>query len=93
MRSLSDTLLDAQKSAAAEPYVKVEVVAKVGGVTRFNWSRLYEGAEADCFHGATMPSDGSLIRLRVASEGGTLYRQRVTDPGPASDFSVWTSWG
>jgi len=93
MRSLSDTLLEAQKSATGRPYVKVEIKAKVGGVTRFNWSRLYEGTEADCFHALAMPGDGSLIRLRVASPGGTLYRQRVTDPGPASDFSLWTSWG
>lgn len=93
MRSLSDTLLEAQKSPTSKPYVKVEVVEKVGGVTRFNWERLYEGGEADCYHAATMPGDGSLVRLRIASPGGTLYRQRVSDPGPESDFSNWTDWG
>jgi len=93
MRSLSDTLLEAQKSATAEPYVKVEAVEKVAGVTRFNWERLYQGGEADCFHAATLPGDGSLIRLRVASPGGTLYRQRVTNPDQNSDYSQWTDWG
>ena len=95
MRSLTATLTAAQKSASAKPYIKAEVWTKVGGVARFNWSRLYEGAEADCFHGATMPGPGdtSLIRIRVASEGGTLYRQRVTSTDENSDYSNWTSWG
>lgn len=93
MRNLSDTLLEAQKSASAEPYVKVEVVAKFAGVTSFKWQRLYQGAEADCFHAATLPGDGSLIRIRVASPGGTLYRQRVTNPDENSDYSQWSGWG
>jgi len=92
MRTLSDTLLAAQRSKSGLPYVKVQVSNRVAGITRLDWERLYQGSEPDSHHAATMPGDGSLIRLRVASPGGALYRQRVTSPGPESDFSLWTEW-
>lgn len=91
MRTLPATLTAAQKSLSSYPHPKVEVFDKVGGITRLTWTRYYTGAEAENFHAAAMPGDGSLIRLRVASTN--LYRQRVTSPGPGSDYSVWTSWG
>jgi len=77
MRSLSNTLLEAQRSGASLPYVRLEIVAKVGGVTRFDWERLYQGGEPDFFHAATLPGDGSLIRLRVDPADNKLYRQKV----------------
>ncbi len=92
MRTLSDTLLAAQRSKSGLPYVKVQVSNRVAGITRLDWEPLYQGSEPDSHHAATMPGDGSLIRLRVASPGGALYRQRVTSPGPESDFSLWTEW-
>jgi len=70
-------LLQAQKSSARLPYIKVEVVERVGGVTRLDWDSIYSGAEADHFHAVTMPGDGSLIRLRVDPEDDKLYFQRV----------------
>jgi len=92
MRSLTPTLLAAQKKAAVIPYVKVEASNKIAGVVRYDWTRLYTGSEDDYFHSLTIPGDGSLIRVRVTSptDGRKLYRQRVTDPGPESDFSQWT---
>jgi len=92
MRSLSDTLLAAQKEASRTPYVKVEARNTIYGVMRYDWARLYTGSEDDCFHAVTMPSDGSLIRVRVTppADGRKLYRQRVANPGPESDFSQWT---
>ena len=77
MRTLSNSLLSAQRSGASLPYVKVEIVAKVGGVTRFNWERLYQGGEPDYFHAIAMPGDGSLIRLRVDPADNKLYWQKV----------------
>jgi len=77
VRNLSSTLLAAQKKATRRPYVKVQVVERVGGITRFNWSTLYEGDEADHFHAATCPGDGSLIRLRVDPADNKLYRQKA----------------
>jgi len=91
VRSLTSTLLAAQKEATRTPYVKVEVYNTVSGVVRLNWSRLYTGSEDDYFHAVTMPGDGSLIRVRVTppADSRKLYRQRVASPGPESDFSQW----
>lgn len=93
MRTLSSTLLAAQKSASRRPYVKVEAVNKIAGVVRLEWSRLYAGEEPDCHHAAAMPADGSLVRARVDSSSGYLYRQRIAGPCPESDFSAWTQVG
>ncbi|MBI4301760.1 MAG: hypothetical protein HY664_04055 [Chloroflexi bacterium] len=93
MRSLSSTLLAAQKSKSASPYVKIEIVDRVAGVARLNWSRLYTGSEADCYHALAVAGDGSLIRARVDASTYQLYYQRVTNPGPGSDFSGWTGVG
>ena len=92
MRQLSETLLAAQKEASRTPYVKVEAKNKVAGVVRLDWERLYTGSEDDYYHALTMPGDGSLIRARITLPGDSrkLYRQRVANPGPLSDFSTWT---
>jgi hypothetical protein len=88
MRILPSDLLAAQRTASAIPYVNVEIADRTGGIRRLDWQRLYSGSEADGYHAATMPGDGSLIRCRVNS--GSLYVQRVTNPGPGSNFSDWT---
>ncbi len=92
MRSLTSTLLAAQKEASHIPYVKVEAKNRIAGVVRLDWERLYTGNEDDYFHALTIPGDGSLIRARVTppADGRKLYRQRVANPGPSSDFSTWT---
>ncbi len=92
MRSLSATLLAAQQEASHIPYLKLEASNKIAGVVRLDWTRLYTGTEDDYFHALTMPADGSLIRVRVtpSADGRKLYRQRVANPAPASDFSSWT---
>jgi len=92
MRSLTSTLLAAQKEASRTPFVKVEAKNKIAEVVRLDWTRLYTGSEADYFHALAIPDDGSLIRVRVTppSDVRKLYRQRVTSPGPESDFSQWT---
>jgi len=92
MRSLTSTLLAAQKEASRIPYVKVEAKNKIADVVRLDWTRLYTGSEDDYFHAVTMPGDGSLVRARITLpvDGRKLYRQRVANPGPSSDFSTWT---
>lgn len=95
MRQLTSTLLAAQKQATATPYVKVEVKNRIAGVVRYAWSRLYDGSEDDYFHALTMPGDGSLVRVRLTlpADSRKLYRQRVANPDPDSDFSQWTYTG
>ncbi len=95
MRTLSSTLLAEQKvlpGRTRTPYVKVEAKNLVNGVVRLAWTRLYTGSEDDYFHCVAMPSDGSLIRLRVTppSDSRKLYYQRVTSPDENSDYSSWT---
>ncbi|MBC8477050.1 MAG: hypothetical protein H8D49_01770, partial [Dehalococcoidia bacterium] len=95
MKQLSSTLSAEQKSASRTPYVKLEARAKIAGIIRLDWDRLYTGSEDDYFHGMTMPGDGSLVRARITPPGDArkLYRQRVASPGPSSDFSTWSYTG
>ncbi len=92
MRNLTSTLLAAQQEASHTPYVKVEARNKIAGVVRLDWERLYTGSEDDYFHALTIPGDGSLIRVRITppADSRKLYRQRVANPGPSSDFGTWT---
>ena len=92
MRTLTETILAAQKQPSSTPYVKVEAKNKIAGVVSYDWSRLYTGPEDDYYHALAFAGDGSLIRVRITppADGNKLYRQRVTSPGPGSDFSQWT---
>ena len=92
MRSLTSTLLAAQKQATRSPYVKVEAKNTISGVVKLDWTRFYTGSEDDYFHALTMPGDSSLIRVRITlpADSRKLYRQRVANPGPSSDYSQWT---
>jgi hypothetical protein len=91
MRSLSSTLLAAQRSASASPYLRVELSDYFGDVWRLRWTRYYEGAEGDLAAAAAVAADGSLVRARI--ESGTpaeLYVSRVAAPDAESDYSSWT---
>ncbi len=95
MRTLTPTLLSAQRKASGIPYVKVEAVNRQAGAARLDWERLYEGSEEGDRHSLTMAGDGSMIRIRISlpADNRRLYYQRVEAPGEASDFSAWTYSG
>ena len=95
MRTLTPTLLATQQHASHAPYVKVEASNRIGSIVRLDWERLYTGTEEDYFHALAIAGDGSLIRVRLSppSDARKLYRQRVSSPGPSSDFSGWTYTG
>jgi hypothetical protein len=88
MRTLSSTLLAAQKKPHRLPYVEAKVYDYDAGIKRLTWTRLYEGSEPDNHHGIAFDGQGSMHRVRA--DGSNLYRQKITDPGPSSDFSQWT---
>lgn len=95
MRELSATLLAAQQAPAHTPYIEVKARNTVAGVVRLDWERLYTGSEDDYFHALTLPGDGSLVRVRITppSDSRKLYRQRVAEPGPSSNFGQWDYTG
>jgi len=89
LRTLSSTLLAAQKKTHRLPYVEAEVRDFEQGIKRLTWTRLYEGSEPDNHHGIAFDGQGNMHRIRAAA-GNILYHQKVTNPGPSSDFSQWT---
>jgi hypothetical protein len=78
VRTLLADLLAEQTKRTPNPYLRVQVLDHAGGIARLHWTQPYDGAEADGPHALAIPTDGSLNRLRVASN--VLYRQRVTTP-------------
>ena len=95
MRTLPTTLLAEQKKTTQTPYVKLEAKNLIAGVVRLDWERLYIGTEPNYFHALTIPGDGSLIRARITppADARKLHCQRVVNPSPTSDFSLWTYTG
>ena len=89
MRTLSTTLLAAQKKAVRLPYIEALVYDYEAGIKRLSWTRLYTGSELDSHHGIAFDGQGSMHRIRAAA-GNILYRQKITNPGPSSDYSQWT---
>lgn len=95
-RELSPTLTEQQKwGLITQPYLTARITKKWGGVIRYDFDSIYSGGEDESIHCATMPSDGSLIRLRQSGTppADQLYYQRITNPDPGSDFSAWTAIG
>jgi hypothetical protein len=93
MRTLTSTLLAAQRSTSAAPYLKVELHDRDVGVARLRWQRWYTGAEPDGPCAVATPADGSLLRARIDPSTGTMSHQRVASPGPGSTYSSWTNLG
>lgn len=102
MRSLSSAFISAQKQPARKPLVKLEV-ATFGHPAAaadaellwsdFTWERLTSPSDSTPvgFHAVAIPGNGSLCRIRM--EGANIRYQRVTSPGPGSDWSTWTNFG
>jgi hypothetical protein len=89
VKSLTASLLAAQRSASALPYVRAVLADYDGYAQRGRFTRHYDGVEAANFHAAVIASDGALVRLRV--DGANLLVSRVANPTPGSDFSSWTN--
>lgn len=89
MRTLSATLLAAQRKADRLPYIEAEVRDFEQGIKRLTWTRLYTGTEPDNHHGIAFDDQGSMHRIRSGGSSTLLY-QKITNPGPASDYSNWS---
>ena len=93
MRTLSATMLAAQQSASARPYLRVRLFDREVGTVRLRWQRWYSGSEPDGPCAAAVPADGSLLRARIDPADGALTHQRIAAPSESSDFTSWTSLG
>jgi len=89
MKSISDTLLQAQISPHRLPYIEAEVHDLEQGINRLAWTTLYQGNEPDNHHGIAFDGEGAMHRIR-ADVGDTLYYQKVARPDEGSDYSRWT---
>jgi len=100
MRNLSSTLKAAQRSASIDPYVKVEIVERLGGIARLTWDRIYNGnGEDDYFHAcwagyiASPPSHVGDFLYRIKSDADTnvITQQVVEISDSMSGFDSWSS--
>ena len=89
MRTLTPTLLAAQRADSAAPYFEVRLTDRDVGSVRLRWERWYEGSEPDGPCAAAVPADGSLVRARIDPADGAIYAQRVASPSESSDFASW----
>jgi len=78
MKTLTATLLAAQKKLHRLPYVEAKVYDYEAGIKRLSWTRVYEGSEPDNHHGIAFDGQGSMHRIR--SQGSNLYYQKQTLP-------------
>jgi len=101
MRTLSEDMLLAQQwqplwnvaTGLGRPLVRVRIKNTRGCATLYEWARWYEGDEDLGSHGVALPSDGSLVRVRIDPDDNKIYVQRVTSPGEGSTYSNWTDTG
>src|SRR4029453_11593958 len=93
MRSLSSTLLAAQRSTSGRPYVKAVVGDYWGDRMRLRFTRFYIGGENQGYAAAVVAADGSPVRARVDVGTSRLFVSRVTSPDQGSSYSSWTDLG
>jgi len=79
MKTLSATLLAAQKKPRRTPNVEAKVYDYEAGIKRLSWTRLYTGSEPDNHHGIAFDGNGDMHRIR-AGAGGALYYQKQDCP-------------
>jgi len=95
MKTLSQLLLIEQKKALKKPVFELQVspftkpdpCATVQW-SLFGWEKIYSDSTTLSRHGAAVPMDGSLNRVRIS--GSTVYHQRVASPGTGSTWTDWT---
>jgi hypothetical protein len=85
MRTLSSTLLAAQKKPHRLPYVEAKVYDYEAGIKRLSWTRVYTGSEPDNHHGIAFDGNGDMHRIRAGS-GTALYYQKQDCPFATPPF-------
>jgi hypothetical protein len=103
MKTLSPTLLAAQKKAHRLPYVEAKVYDFEAGIKRLSWTRVYEGTEPDNHHGIAIDGQGNMHRIRSGGSSTLLYQKQtlpfgvpatfpLTFPVPLNDWPALDTW-
>ena len=91
MRTLTPTLLEAQRSPAPIPVIgQLLVSTRRWGILLPGTSQLYSEAASGQRFAACVAPDGSVVRARI-TPSGELYVNRVASPQSAPP-SAWASW-
>ena len=90
MKSLSATLLAAQRKADRLPYVEAKVYDYEQGIKRLHWTRLYEGSEPDNHHGIAFDGQGAMHRIRA--DTGWAEGKLIGEDDHACDATVDTGY-
>ena len=93
MRSLTATLTAAQEQTSSRPYVQSHLLRLPRRRLSSALQPPLHRSEGEYYTAVVGAGDGSLVRARIDPSTKVLYTQRVTAPGPSSDFSQWTSHG
>jgi hypothetical protein len=103
MKTLSATLLAAQKSPLRRPAVRCTYAGqthpdKAASIQwgMLGWELLYSsGSPSPHYHGAAITKDGDTVYLhRLRTNGSSAYYQRITDPDESSNYGAsWTDMG
>ena len=88
MRTLSSTLLAAQKKPRSTPYVEAKVYDYEQGVKRLSWTRVYEGEEPDNHHGIAFDGNGDMHRIRAGPDNKLYYQKQALPFGVPAAFPM-----
>jgi hypothetical protein len=88
MKTLTSTLLAAQKKPHRLPYVEAKVYDYEAGIKRLTWTRLYTGTEPDNHHGIAFDGQGSMHRIRAGSGNALYYQKQLLPFGAPASFPL-----
>jgi len=88
MKTLTSTLLAAQKKPHRLPYVEAKVYDYEAGIKRLSWTRVYEGSEPDNHHGIAFDGQGSMHRIRSGGSSTLLYQKQTLPFGVPATFPL-----
>ena len=95
MRTISSTLTTAIGSKTRRPALKLTAEDHINHLN----NAVATASNVDGYYDMCVANDGSVIRVRVTWGGGgadfvqSFQRQRITDPGNATQWTTWTTFG
>lgn len=91
MRTLTSTLLAAQRARASTPHLAITITNRKAGVRQLRWEP-YQTTTTTGPHAAAISQNGALHRLRIDTATNTLHRQSVPPASQTVNNAAWHSW-